>query len=275
MRAIAFAVAALVSIPSAEAEDPKPAQAESAWQKLFREHATGYRILLEGEKEPAKVSQNPVLFWTQPVRGGNDGAVYLWTHQGRPVAIGAIFIWPAGNNRQGITHEFHALTNEPFVAQWKNRRWKPKPGGLLQQTLTGVDPPGPSPQRRLLQMKKLASQFTATSTDKDDRDWELRLLPQPIYRYEVDDETAMKSTVIDGTLFGFVQGTDLEVVLALEAHRTEKDSLWRYALARMSDLRLKVTHSGKPVWTVDRAKFDDAQSAYYCGAVEFRSEPPK
>jgi hypothetical protein len=275
MRALAFVVMILAAIPSAKAEEPKPEQTESAWQKLFREHAAGYRVLLEGEKEPAKVSQNPVLAWTQPVRGGEDGAIYLWTHHGRPVAIGAIFIWPAGNNRQGITHELHALTPEPLTAEWNKRRWKPKPGTFEQQTLASVDPPGPNAQRRLLQMKKLAGEFAATSTDKEDRDWELRLLPRPIYRYEIDEEAAAKPAVIDGALFGFVQGTDLEVVLAVEAHRTEKGNLWRYALARMSDLRLKVEHGGKQVWKVDVARFDDAQSPYYCGTVEYRSQPPK
>src|SRR5262249_45282682 len=157
-----------------------PEPTESAWQKLFREQATGYRVVLEGEKDPAKVSRDPVLHWTQPVRGGDDGAVYLWTHDGRPVAIGAFFIWPAGNNRQGVTHELHALTPEPFTATWKERRWTPKSDSLVRKGLDGADPPAADAPRRLLQMKKLAGEFVATSIDKDDRDSKLRLLPRPI-----------------------------------------------------------------------------------------------
>src|SRR3954470_124591 len=72
------------------------------WQRLFQEQAREYSFSLGGKAGPpvALVSE-PVLQWSQPVRGGEDGAVYVWTQAGRPVAIGTFFIWPMANGKQG------------------------------------------------------------------------------------------------------------------------------------------------------------------------------
>ena len=56
---------------------------------------------------------------------------------------------------------------------------------------------------------------------------ELRLLPQPVYRYESEDPE-----VQDGGVFAFVQGTDPEVLLLLEAVRTEGGLVWIYGFVR-------------------------------------------
>ena len=47
---------------------------------------------------------------------------------------------------------------------------------------------------------------------------ELRLLPQPLYRYEPNDGD---SPMVDGAVFGYVWtiGTDPEVLLVVEARR--------------------------------------------------------
>jgi hypothetical protein len=104
--------------------------------------------------------------------------------------------------------------------------------------LSDADPPATTPARRLLQAKQLASNFSATSR-RDDRDWELRLLPRPLYRYELPKNN--ESDLLDGVVFGLVQGTDLEIVLLLEAVNGITPS-WRWAPARMSDLPLSLQH---------------------------------
>ena len=101
-------------------------------------------------------------------------------------------------------------------------------------------------------------------------------MPRPIYRYEIDRPNAPggeQSDVSDGALFGFVEGTDLEVVLSLQARQTGEGAEWEYALARMSDFRLKVTLGDRAVWEVDRAGFDNPRVAYYCSTVESRTSP--
>ena len=256
------------SKPSAE----KPPAGQSAWQKHFRRQAEGYRLTTNGGDEPARLLPSPILYWTQPVRGGDDGAVYLWTERGRPVAIGTFFIWPAGDDgRQGVTNELHALTDASLSGVWKNRRWTVDKGEFAFQPLTAKEPPSDMRERRLLQMKNLARSFAATSHGKDERDWELRLLARPLYRYDIN--AADESPIVDGALFGFVQGTDLEIVLAIEAQRDSAGLKWRFACARMSDLPLQVKRDDITVWKVGQANFDRSGDPYYCGTVEYRKEP--
>src|SRR6185436_15420257 len=102
----------------------------------------------------------------------------------RPVAIGALFIWPTDDGRQGLTHELHSLTPAAFEADWKGRTWHSPENAITYKPLADADPPADTPEKRLLQLKKLSRRFTAVSQGKDDREWELRLLPRPLYRYE-------------------------------------------------------------------------------------------
>ena len=80
-----------------------------------------------------------------------------------------------------------------------------------------------------------------------ERRWELRLLPQPLYRYESTDPD-----VLDGAVFAFVTsaGTDPEALLVLEARKPAAgcDPVWHYAIARFTDLNLWVRHKGKVVF---------------------------
>jgi hypothetical protein len=87
--------------------------------------------------------------------------------------------------------------------------------------------------------------------------WDLRLLPQPLYRYEKPE-----GDVVDGTLFAFVTsaGTDPEVVLALEARKAGESLAWHYRAIRFSDSNLYVQHSGKEVWTSIR---DDRNQLHF------------
>ena len=65
-------------------------------------------------------------------------------------------------------------------------------------------------------MRDLAKEFTARQTDRKDIDRDLRLLAQPIYRYEKTE-----GDLIDGGLFAFVLGTDPEAFLMIEARRID------------------------------------------------------
>src|SRR5258708_1821344 len=85
--------------------DDKPAPKMSGWQRLFRKHTAEYKIVVEGDVGgEAKLVPEPILNWSQPVRGGADGAVFVWTLEGRPVVIGTLFIWPTPEGKQGVAH---------------------------------------------------------------------------------------------------------------------------------------------------------------------------
>ena len=96
-------------------------------------------------------------------------------------------------------------------------------------------------------MRALTHDFSASTRDDKDRNWELRLLTQPLYRYKSTDPD-----VLDGALFAFVTsaGTDPEALLVLEARKTRATNapVWHHAVARFTDLNLWVRHKGKEVF---------------------------
>ena len=97
-------------------------------------------------------------------------------------------------------------------------------------------------------MRALARDFSAETQDDKEQHWDLRLLPQPLYRYESTDPD-----VLDGAVFAFVTsaGTDPEAILVLEARKPAGggEPVWHYAVARFTDLNLWVRHKGTVVFT--------------------------
>lgn len=221
---------------------------------LHRDDAAGYAVYRDPDhKEQAELRREPVYIWTNPVRAHQqDGAVFLWTFRGRPEAIGSIFSAPAKPIRS-VNHEFHSLAVAPlFVTRGgsHSETWTPEAAGLAFEPVVGAPEPADSAPKRLAQMRTLAREFTASSRDAQDKNWELRLLPKPLYRYESTDPV-----VTDGALFAFVTsaGTDPEVLLLIEARPATNGGrpVWQAGIARFSDLGLSVRHKGKEVFTAD------------------------
>jgi hypothetical protein len=76
-------------------------------------------------------------------------------------------------------------------------------------------------------MKALAREFAASMKDEQGESYQLRLLTQPLVRYEPEGKQ-----VLDGALFSFSLGTDPEVILLLEARAVKEGFQWHYACAR-------------------------------------------
>ncbi len=227
---------------------PVPTKAIEQLQALHLEEAAQWRMQLEGAGQVrAELLRKPVYIWTNPTRaGGQHGAVFVWLHQGRPTVVGSVFSHPEAGRRV-ICHEFHSLATSRLVPERQSaaESWEPKAAVKLE-LLEGAPEPESSAPRRLIQVRALSRKFTAHSIDYMKERWELRLLPQPLYRYE-----APTGEVIDGALLAFVTsaGTDPEVILALEARRTGTATAWYYRAIRFSDSDLFVQYQGKEIWT--------------------------
>jgi hypothetical protein len=259
-------------------DDEKPPEKVSGWQRLFRKQAAEYKFVVEARDEgDIELVSKPVLQWSQPVRGGADGAVFVWTQRGQPVAIGTFFIWPRNETVNGVAHEMHSLAQAPLMVTWRDRRWTPPKDSIVWKPVPGAPKPAATAEQRLRQMRDLARQFSAESHNEEDRKWDLRLLPRPLYRFDLDrksKDAGDERDVLDGILFGFVEGTDLEIVLSIRAAKTGSGHRWEYALARMSDFRLAVHHGDTKVWEVDRNRsYDNPRAAYICPTVEDRVSP--
>jgi hypothetical protein len=109
-------------------------------------------------------------------------------------------------------------------------------------------------------MKAIARNFSSTFLRMVDRDEksriELRLLPQPLYRYERDVTADDKTGLLDGALFAFAQGTDPQSLLLLEARRNGSKSEWMFAFARSASGALDARYRGQVVWSVPKYDFE-------------------
>ena len=135
------------------------------------------------------------------------------------------------------------------------RRGRPWPRESRSHRLPSARRPPLPPGSGWHRCARSTRDFSASTRDRNDRLWELRLLPQPLYRYESTDPD-----VLDGALFTFVTsaGTDPEALLLIEARKpSPTDSpIWHYAPARFTDLQLSVRHKGNEVFTAPLIPFN-------------------
>jgi hypothetical protein len=251
---LAIALALIAAEP-----DASSAKAAERLQALHLAEARQWQMFVDVEhKAKAELVEKPIYIWTNPTRSdGQHGAVYIWSHRGRPVAIGSIFSHPESGQRM-ICHELHALAEGKLFPQREKAEetWEPK-AAVLMLPLLDAHAPETTPARRLIQMRSLARDFTAHSIDYQMERWTLRLLGQPLYRYEKPE-----GEVVDGALFAFVTnaGTDPEVIVALEARQMGDRLAWYYRAIRFSDSNLYVQHAGKEVWSSVR---DDQNQLHF------------
>jgi hypothetical protein len=260
---VVILLTALLGQPPAAKDDGAAQKAARAKRQrlleIYGNEAAGYTIYRDASrKEKVELRPEPVYVWTNPVRGGEqDGAVYVWTCRGRAEVVGTFFSYPATGPRR-LSHEFHSLSLSMLDVQRPvagESIWKPRAAGIEIAPIPGAPAPATSTAQRLAQMRTLASDFSASTKDKDGRRWELRLLPQPLYRYESTDPE-----VVDGALFAFVTsaGTDPEALMVIEARKPGRndESAWHYGIGRFTDLELVVRHKGKDVFSAPLILYD-------------------
>jgi hypothetical protein len=242
----------------AENQDPAGRDKEARLE-LMRRMIARYELFL-GNKEREKLerSPDPVMRWTNPVRGASDGCLYLWTNAGRPEAIACIYPSFGGDGR-GWDHEFQSLSQSKVVAERDGvATWTPEKPGVEFRRVPDSPAPADTAAQRLSQVRTLAGRFTATCIVREDKS-SLRLLPTPVYRYGKPE-----GDVVDGGILLFVQGTDPELLLLLEARSVGESRRWEYALARVTMWGIDVSYLDVPVWSVKAVdRKSDPKQTYF------------
>jgi hypothetical protein len=237
------------------AADPDDGLAKQMLPTYLKE-VSDYTMAVEPEPNQAlELKKEPVFEWSNPVRSGvQQGVVFLWLRERRPAALCSVFSEPEGRlHGRKVIHEFHALDPEKLIVTRPKEalnQWKPE-AGLPRKQLDDAPAPAATAAARLLQMRRLAQEFSGDSIDDKGKHWELRLLPAPLYRYP-----EARSGVIDGALFTLVStaGTDPEVLLLLEAREAGGKLRWEYACGRFSDRSLYMQRKEKEVWSMVRSE---------------------
>lgn len=219
-----------------------------AWLKVSLQHAQDYLIHpVKQRDEKFTMLPQAVFRHSQPVRGDDIGAVYLWVDRDkRPAVLGTTFAFTLKEDLRAVVHEFHSLANQPIEAHWRNQaKWKSPIPGLKWQAVPNAPPVDKTAIGRQRQAREIMRHFQAESIDHQGGRWELRLLPKPIHQFDVEQPT----TVIGGSLNVFCQGTDPELILAVEAQKSNDGFVWHYAAANFTDYALRLRLDDKEVWT--------------------------
>ena len=215
---------------------------------IYVKEVEAYTLSVESApKKALELKKEPVFEWLNPARQTQQGAIFLWLRDGRPAALACIFSHPDDRlPGRKINHELHALDTEKLIVKRDEyHQWKPQ-AGLARKELPDAAAPAATAGARLVQMRRLAREFTGHSIDRDGKHWQLRLLPTPLYRYP-----AAKSGVVDGALFALMSsaGTDPEVLRLIEAKEGDGKLHWEYACGRFSDWDLHVERKDKEVFS--------------------------
>ena len=236
----------------------QPEMAESAvsaqWLPIFDGVAAEYELRPGPESKSLELLRRPVYKWARSgPNGGTNGAIYVWTRNGCAEAVACFWRSATPDGKNSIAHELHSLSPSVLESERSGpNQWKPK-AKLKRQLLPEVPIPASSSPGRLQQMRAICRDFSASSVSARGDRTELRLLPQPLYRYQ-----STNSDIADGALFAFVcsVGTDPEVFLLLEDVETTEGRRWHYALARFSHLNLFVNYKEREVWQAVRGPND-------------------
>ncbi|MDB5350358.1 MAG: hypothetical protein JWN86_1605 [Planctomycetota bacterium] len=228
--------------------------------------------------DDAVVSPQPLHRWNDPTRDFSDGTLWAFGSVGRPVALGTMELYGTPKGVENWSIELIAVAPGPILGSASGTylplgaayrpglggplRWTPKGNGVEMSAVPGGAGPGISESERLRQMKTIASRITAKEigpTNGDDQQFELRLLPRPIHRY---DEP--KKGLLDGAIFVYAYGTNPELLAFVEARSgTDKKAFWSVGFARISRAKLAAQLDGKDVWNCPYTADAAAEEPYH------------
>ena len=190
-----------------------------------------------------RLQAEPVLRFTNPVGGSQDGAVFLWLGEADRPAVAVQIYW---NPRQVWLEEFSSLSTVPLIAKSaEGRDWCPGKGGVSFKPVPDAPKRAQTADRRFRQMRAIAEGFSAEHVYKGVTRNKLRLLTKPLARFgkpAVDEP--------DGALFCFAHGTDPEVLLLLESQPGKDGPEWQYAFAPMTSFAVSASWKGKEIWSL-------------------------
>ncbi len=239
---VAVFVSALVAtIASTEESGDQQAKAERL--KLMIRSVSDVEMTLADESE-LLLDKKPVLRWSNPVSGITDGTVFVWKKDGRPQAAVQVFQVPDGTWLQ----EYQSLATSDIDAfRGSTPLWSPRSAGVEMQSIPGAPAPTASKPGRLVQMRGIVRQFTASDQFEDTEPYELRLLASPLCRYGNEE-----GAIIDGALFAFTHGTDPEVLISIEAEKKDGLPEWKIGFAPLTSYAVEVNRKGAIFWQCTR-----------------------
>lgn len=222
-------------------DDDKLADERLAFMK---KSVAGVALTVSDADSKLVLWETPIQRWNNLVSGVKDGTVFVWTLNGRPEVAAQVFLVPGEKWLQ----EFQSLSEQRLTGLHGSRRfWSPSTPGVEMKPFTGGPKPSPSAAGRRAQMRLIGRQFKAKDLFEDKEPYDLRILPNPLYKYSDEDRG-----IVQGALFAFAHGTDPEVLLIIEAHKSDDELTWKVGFAPLTSYECEVTRGGEVYWTCSK-----------------------
>lgn len=206
------------------------------------------------DRRRSLLETTPLFRWDNPISGARGG-VFVWTIDQRPVAITKCHV---NDRKQHYVESSVALSAGLVLKHEDQTIWSPRESALEFVPVESNSSPASSSVRRLLQMRRLAAGFTVEDEwGEDSEPYQLRLMPRPLYRY-----ASKQVGVVDGALFAFVQGTNPEALVIVEAVEQGENVRWRCGISRLTGYALHAKRDGETVYTVTKLNHPARRASY-------------
>jgi hypothetical protein len=231
-----------------EKDKEEEAQREQGLKNMKRTAAQYTLSSADTPQRAFKFHETAAMRFSNPITGTKDGALYVWTDHGRPQALLKLFT--LNNNNSSYSHAWLSLSENNLVAERGGKViWRPTEPGINFREIPDAPRPAEAAAGRLRQMKTLAARFSATYTavHLGANPFELRLLAQPLLRYETDDDYRA-----DGALFGYVQSTTPIGLLLLESRQTPDGHRWHHAYSSLVTGPVTARYGDTEIFSLER-----------------------
>jgi hypothetical protein len=232
-------------LPVVAAEEPPASAAnpaeDSAEAKAIDEQIASLRFTVDDASLAAafEIPQQPLLSYSDPARGYAAAGLWRVGKTGRPLAYVGVEYWNAHDRLPPrLSMEFLSMIDTPFeLSDSRRLLWSPQANGIEFHELTGPAAPAANDRLRLRQMKAAIQRFSLTER-LNGEPYQLRLLPNPIDRYDDPD-----ASILDAAAFAFAYGTNPEALVLIECDAEH----WRFGVAHTSSAEVMVSIDNQQV----------------------------
>jgi hypothetical protein len=232
----------LALVDLATGQEPSEKHAELKRKMMARWKESRAFLWKGDEKAELDRVAEPVFSFIETARenGHHLGTVWVWGSDGRPLALMA--------QGRDLDHplsgyELIALSDDVSAVMHDGWEWRPRKSALILKQFSDSPAMGGTEAARLIQMRALARRFEVSESFNSETH-QLRLLPQPFYRYK---DTA--KGLIDGAFFNFAHGTNPEALLVIECHQRPAAATWSYGFVPLAGAEVTARLNGESVWT--------------------------
>jgi hypothetical protein len=192
------------------------------------------------KKEKLEFSKQPMLRYNDAPRGIVDAALWSLGAKGRPHAVLVLEVY--GGNF--VQYELTTAADPPQSVKAPGLVWTPRQTPFTWSKIPDFEPPRATTSLRRRQIRQASQQFSASEQWRG-QTIQLNLLSRPVLEYE-DKELG----VLDGAVFVLAHGTNVEILMFVEARADEdRGAHWVAGFSRLAAASLDVKFKGKEFWS--------------------------